>query len=169
MPYNPTDWIEGQTALGPTNLNKMEQGIAAAATLAEGAVPASSLTSPGGTEPLKVAVTNADGRVGDSAALGGLAPDAYVQTGVADTAVQAIRAFMLAVDERDWVPTAWDADDRPTAIEVRAGVSVVVTVSLTYNGDGRITQMVVTDGAATVTYTVTWVGNRWAGTTKVVS
>ena len=30
MPYTPTVWLDRQTKLGPTNLNKIEQGIAAA-------------------------------------------------------------------------------------------------------------------------------------------
>ena len=30
MPYIPTNWQEGVTTLGPTNLNKLEQGVKAA-------------------------------------------------------------------------------------------------------------------------------------------
>jgi len=30
MPYTPTTWVEGVTTLGPTNMNHIEQGIAAA-------------------------------------------------------------------------------------------------------------------------------------------
>lgn len=29
MSYSPTTWVEGQTTLGPTNMNKLEQGLAA--------------------------------------------------------------------------------------------------------------------------------------------
>jgi hypothetical protein len=41
MPYTPTTWVEGVTTLGPTNMNKIEAGIASLSA------PAPSTTPPG--------------------------------------------------------------------------------------------------------------------------
>lgn len=37
MAYPPTTWVEKQTKLGPTNLNKLEQGLKTAADVADAA------------------------------------------------------------------------------------------------------------------------------------
>jgi len=41
MAYSPTNWINKVTTLGPTNLNKLENGVQATATVADAALPAS--------------------------------------------------------------------------------------------------------------------------------
>lgn len=52
MPYNPLDWMDGQTVVNEANLDHMEQGIAAATTTAEAAVPTSSKGQPNGVASL---------------------------------------------------------------------------------------------------------------------
>jgi len=42
MPYTPTTWVEGVTTLGPTNMNKIEQGIASLSSPAPNATPPAS-------------------------------------------------------------------------------------------------------------------------------
>jgi len=41
MAYTPTNWVNKVTTLGPTNLNKLENGVQATATVADAALPAS--------------------------------------------------------------------------------------------------------------------------------
>lgn len=39
MSYTPTNWVNGVTTAGPTNLNKLELGLQAAAVIADAAIP----------------------------------------------------------------------------------------------------------------------------------
>jgi hypothetical protein len=45
MPYSPTVWIEKATQVGPTNLNKLEQGLQAAALVGDAAQKAPSFSA----------------------------------------------------------------------------------------------------------------------------
>lgn len=92
-------------------------------------------------------------------------------TGNTNTDIEKITAFIMPVDTRSWIPTAYDANfpDKPTHIDIKDGTTVVATLDITYNSNGKITQLVASDGTTTITYTVTWNGYQWTGTTKVVS
>lgn len=50
MPYTPTNWVDGVTRLGPTNLNHLEGGVQTSTTTAEAAIPKPS--SPANNEAL---------------------------------------------------------------------------------------------------------------------
>lgn len=91
-----------------------------------------------------------------------------VGKGTGNQSVEEVLAFLLPVDTRSWVATAWNADQKPTTIQVKDGVTVVATITIVYNANNRPTSMSVTAGGKTVTYTVTWTGDRFDSITKVV-
>lgn len=85
--------------------------------------------------------------------------------------VSYLKSFPVALDTRTWTATAWDANnsDLPTTIEVKDAATLVATISITYNSEGKPTQMVVTAGGKSVTYTQTWNNlTQFASRTKAV-
>ena len=97
--------------------------------------------------------------------------DAKVKLGTANTDLQKIITFLLPTDTRSWTPTTFDATTptKPTHIDIKDGVTVVATLDMTWNADGNITSLIASDGVTTVTYTVSWTGGVWQGTTKAVT
>jgi hypothetical protein len=96
---------------------------------------------------------------------------AGIQDGDSNQDVSFRQALGLAIDTRSWTATAWDAtnSDLPTTIEVKDGLTLVATISITYNSAGKPTQMVVTAGGKTVTYAQAWNNlTQFAGRTKAV-
>ena len=94
--------------------------------------------------------------------------EAVVGTG--DTDVIPIKSLFIAVDTRKQVATTWDSDDRPTSIEVRQpDETVIATITIAYNGDGRITSLTITEGSVIATYTVNWDGVKFLSLSKVVA
>lgn len=91
-----------------------------------------------------------------------------VGRGTANTAIEQVFAVILPVDTRSLVATAWNADSKPTALEFRNGAAVLVTVSITYNGDGKATQVQAVGDGKTITYTLSWTGEQFNSYTKVV-
>ena len=94
--------------------------------------------------------------------------NAQVRLGTTNTDIDLIKTLFLFADTRSFVATAWDVDDRPTTLEIRDGVDVVADITITYNADGKITELAIADGAVTVTYTLTWDGNKFVSQTKAV-
>lgn len=146
MPYNPTTWVEGVTPLGPTNLNKLEQGVAAARALAE----------------TKAGVDQANVFSQPQTFQGG------ITDGNANTDVSLLQALGLPVDTRSWTATTWTADKKPTHIDVKDGATTVATIDVTYNADSKPTSVVVVAGGKTITYTISWTGEQFNGYTKAV-
>lgn len=110
-------------------------------------------------------------QVTHNAALVGLSNvtnNAQARLGTANTDIDLIKTLFLFTDTRSLVATAWDADDRPTTLEIRNGVAVLCTVTVTYNADGKITELIVVNGGTTVTYTLTWDGDKFVSQTKAV-
>lgn len=95
--------------------------------------------------------------------------NAAIPAGTDNAAAASIFSLLLPVDTRNLNPTAWDAEERPTTIQIRNGTTVLGTVTITYNTDGKITQLVLAAGGKTITYTQTWAGLKFTGRTKVVS
>lgn len=104
--------------------------------------------------------------------VGGIPPEMLsfnaADAGMTNASMDEIFSLFLPVDTRSLNPTAWDAEERATALEIRDGAIVLGTITITYNTDGKITQLVLTAGDKTVTYTQTWVGAKFTGRTKVV-
>lgn len=84
----------------------------------------------------------------------------------ADTSL--LMALGVPIDTRSWTATAWTADNKPTHIDIKDGAAVVGTLDVTYNANGKPTQVVAVAGGKTITYTINWTGDRYDGYTKAV-
>jgi len=136
-------------------------------------------TSPGGTQANSVAVTDSSGRVGDSARLGGVPASSYarrdanetwtgrptfaagVQIGDGNQDLADVFALLVPLDTRSVVVSQWDGTtSKPKQIQVKNGSTVVATLDVTYNSEGKPTQVRVTQGGRTITYNATWTSGR---------
>ena len=88
--------------------------------------------------------------------------------GTANASATLLHALLLQIDTRSLVATAWNADDMPTSLEVRDGIDVIGTISITYDANENITELVETAGGKQVTYTLTWDDDKFEQMTKAV-
>lgn len=100
------------------------------------------------------------------------AQDAHggINEGTANTDIQNVFTLPLPVDTRSLIPTAWTADNKPSTMEIRDGVTVLGTIGITYDTNGKITELTLTANGKTITYTQTFDAStgKFTGRTKAV-
>lgn len=92
-----------------------------------------------------------------------------VDGGTSNADITKTFALMISKDTRSWVATAWNASNQPTTLEIRNGATAICTLTITYNASGNVTQLVANDGVDTITWTVTWTGDKFESFTKAVT
>ena len=91
-----------------------------------------------------------------------------VGAGIDNEDISLLHALLLQIDTRSLVATAWNADDMPTSLEVRDGIDVIGTISITYDANENITELVETAGGKQITYTLTWDEEKFESMSKAV-
>lgn len=143
--------------------------LAAAKTHMDAAAPHSGHETPAGAQAKADAAADAVQTDLDTHT-GAPAPHSrHLDKGQDDQVVEQVRAFILGTDERSLVAVDWNNKDQPIELEYRDGATLVATIDINYNEDGRVTEVVVVAGNTTVTYTVTWDDLKFESITKVVS
>ncbi|WP_374711543.1 hypothetical protein [Symbiobacterium terraclitae] len=175
MPYNPTIWVDDQTPLSATNLNKIEQGIVAAADAAEtaqsaiadhlsdttGAHPASAISN---TPAGNIQATNVQAAINelDSEKAGKNQVNTWtqrqtfaagIQDGDGNQDVSLVYSVQHQVHTRATVLTY--ENGRLTKVEEKDGSTVVKTTTLTYE-NGRLSSVVETAGGVSRTSTLNY-------------
>lgn len=91
--------------------------------------------------------------------------------GTDNTSLVKAKNLVLMIDTRSVVATAWHSSGKPTHIDIKDGATVLATIDTTYNSDGNPTQIITADNPVTVTITetITWSGNQFVSSTKVVT
>jgi len=126
-------------------------------------------------------VTDANGRVGDSARLGGYVASDYPRRNANETIsgswtlgdnnqrVMRRKAVILATDTRN-VELTYDANGNLTQVVEKDGTTTVKTTTLTYDANGRLSQVRESAGGTTVTTTLSYDGNgRLTSVSKTVT
>ena len=133
MAYNPTVWVEGQTALGPTNMNKIEQGIKAA------------------HDAIDALPNQANTWTQRQTFAGG------IQDGDNNADVSLVYSVQHQVHTRSTVLTY--ENGRLTKVEEKDGSTVVKSTTLSYDSTGRLSSVVETAGGVPITSTFSYDGD----------
>lgn len=139
-------------------------------------IDAAARTSPGGTEPNRLAMTDANGRVGDSNRLGGYPASEYVRRdssngiplGNTNQDILRVKGAILKTDTRT-VELSYDPQGRLTNVVEKDGSTIVKTTTLTYDANGNLTQVQESAGGTTVTTTLNYSGGRLSSVSKTVT
>lgn len=182
MPYVPKNWQK--EPITKQALNALEQAVANAVAVNEnhvaqavGAHPAAAISYAGSSN---LSSANVEAALDElDAEKAGLAVanvftqrntfQGGIQDGDSNVDTSLLYSLGIPLDTRSLVPTAWNTENKPTALELRNGAMVVGTIGITWNTDGHATQVVAAAGGYTVTYTLTWTGDKFTGYTKVVA
>lgn len=138
-------------------------------------IDAAARTTPGGTEPNRLAMTDANGRVGDASKLGGYPASDYVRRdsssgiplGNTNQDILRVKGAILKTDTRT-VELSYDPQGRLTNVVEKDGSTIVKTTTLTYDANGNLTQVQESAGGTTVTSTLTYTNDKLVSVSKEV-
>lgn len=165
MPYNPTIWVDDQTPLSANNMNKIEQGIVAAADAAEAAQQSADAANQAISNHASAAAPHSGhAKTGAANTFSGKQTfTADVQLGAANTALIDVFGLIVPLNTHTRQVTAWDSafPEKPKTVQIKDGSTVLATIDVTSrNSEGKVTQLKITQGARTRTWNITWTAGK---------
>lgn len=186
MPYNPkTSWTP-QDAPGPSDFNRIEQGIADATVAAEVAQAAAETAQQTADTALSTAQAAQNTANTASQAISSHASAAAphsghaklssentftakntfaagVQLGDANSDLIDVMGLVVPLNTHSKQVTAWDSafPEKPKTIQIKDGSTVMATIEvISRNSEGKVTQLRITQGGRTRTWNITWTSGR---------